>query len=128
MINRLISLTTGTFLVLGLSLVFAGTTVVVQGQVAWDEGSPAYRSQTLQVEQLSPGMEFHRAAPASAEAADEAGRVLFIGMLLILAALLLYTMHVVRLQREDAEKAPWHRMRRWLQTHLDMRLAHHLRG
>ncbi len=119
MLTRLLPTITGIFLVFGLSLVSGGTTSFLQGQVA---GVPAYQGETFQTGKFATGETVHPVAIVAETQADQAGRILFVGMLMILAAFLLYTMYVVRMQREAAEHSPLSRMRHWFQLHLDRRV------
>lgn len=123
MLTRLLPAFTGVFLVFGISLVVGGSTVTLQGQLVTDDAfSPVV--QTLDVNGVTQAPELHQAALPDISETDQAGRILFIGMLMILSALLLYTMYVVRLQREAMERTPWHRMARWFERHLHPSYQH----
>ncbi|MFA6038685.1 MAG: hypothetical protein WCV62_01680 [Candidatus Peribacteraceae bacterium] len=124
-LTRVLPAITGVFLVLGISLVSAGTTVTWRAQVLMTQEIPPYPQQTVEVGKLTQTLPLHEAAPAYASAEEQTARVLFVGMLMILAALLLYTMYVVRLHEEAVERTPWHRMQRWFQRHLDASLLRH---
>ncbi len=124
-LTRVLPSITGTFLVFGISLVSAGTTGVMRAQVLMTEEFPPYEQVTGVGSYPGDALPLHEAAPVFTSVEDQTARVLFVGMLMILAALLLYTMYVVRLHQEAIERTPWHRMQRWFQRHLDLSLLRH---
>ena len=124
-LTRFLPRVTGIFLIFGMSLLFAGTTVTMQAQsVILTQGGTLLLREAPDAQRITIREELRPSAGAMTSESEQAGRVLFIGMLMILTAFLIHTMYVLRLEREAAEHTPWRRMQRWFQKHLEWRMRY----
>jgi hypothetical protein len=110
------------FVMSGVSLVLASTSLSLPALVTHEEFIP----QTQGGAKIIPTLALHAAALSTSPEQAETSRTLIVGMLLLLAALFLYTLHIVRLHQE-AMNTFHARLVHWFKHWLDRDIRTHYR-